>query len=353
MHATAQARTKRARSAARLPFTTRLGSVLACVAAAWTVAASPALAEPAAGPLPSWRDGPVKQAILAFVAAASDPKSAGFVPAAERIAVFDGDGTLWPEQPVPVQLVFAIERVKALAPERPAWATNEPYRSLLAGDIGPALAGGPATVHRMVAGMHSGTTTEEFDRRVNDWLATARHPRFARAYTELVYQPMLELLALLRANGFASYLAASGGVDFLRPWSERATGIPPEHVVGGAVVMRPEQRDGVPVLIREAKTDFSDDGAAKPLGIQRALGRRPVMAFGNSDRDVELLAWTAARPGPSFVALLHHTDGDREWAYDRDAPVGRLGSALDTARAKGWTVIDMKRDWARVFAFDS
>lgn len=348
MHPTPEARTERARSALGWRAAACAAIVVALLATAQTApAASPA------APLPSWRDGAVKQAILAFVAAATDPKGAGFVPAGERIAVFDGDGTLWPEQPVPVQLVFAIERVKALAPERPAWKTNEPYRSLLAGDLGPALAGGAPTVHRMVAGLHSGITTDEFDRRVIDWLASARHPRFARAYTELVYQPMLELLALLRANGFATYLAASGGVDFLRPWSERATGIPPEHVVGGAAVTRRELRDGAPVLIREAKTDFFDDGVAKPLGIQRVLGRRPVMAFGNSDGDLELLEWTAARRGPSFVALLHHTDGDREWAYDRDAPVGRLGTALEAARAKGWTVIDMKRDWARVFAFDS
>jgi len=334
--------------------------VAALVAVCLSLASAGARAEQAtsanpatpADPLPSWRDGPARQAILAYVAAATDPKSPTFVPPAERIAVFDGDGTLWPERPVPVQLAFATDRVRELAPKRPEWDTNEPYRSLLAGDLAPVLAGGAPTVHKMVAGTHSGMTTDEFKRRVDDWLAAARHPRFARPYTELVYQPMLELLAFLRANGFRTYLAASGGVDFLRPWSERATGIPPEHVFGGAVVMSYEERDGVPVLIREAKVDFFDDGAARPLGMQRAIGRRPAIAFGNSDGDVEMLAWTASRPGGAFVALVRHTDDEREWAYDGGADIGRLAHGLELAKARGWTVVDMKRDWAKVFPFD-
>jgi len=305
-----------------------------------------------AGPLPSWRDGAVKQAILTYVAAATDAKSPGFVPPAERIAVFDGDGTLWPERPVPVQVAFAVDRVRALAPERPEWKINEPYRTLLTGDLSSVLAGGPSVVHKMVAGTFSGLTTDEFTRRVDEWLAAARHPRFARPYPEVVYQPMLELLALLRASGFQTYLAASGGVDFLRPWSQRAVGIAPGQVLGGAVVMRYEERDGVPVLIREAKVDFFDDGGARPLAVQRVVGMRPAVAFGNSDRDVELLAWTASRPGPSLVGLVRHTDDEREWAYDRGDAIGRLERGLDLAQEKGWLVVDMKRDWQRVFPFD-
>jgi len=305
----------------------------------------------AADPLPSWNDGKTKSAIVAFVEAASREGDKGFIPPAERIAVFDNDGTLWAEQPIYFQLAFALDRVKTLAPQHPAWKDTEPFKSLLEGKVEQALAGGEKAIVEIVMATHAGMTNAEFERIVRDWIATARHPRFDRPYVELVYQPMLELLGYLRANGFQTFIVSGGGVEFMRPWTEKTYGIPPQQVVGSSIVTKFELRDGKPVLVREPKVEFVDDGPGKPVGINRFIGRRPVFAFGNSDGDQQMLEWTAAGDGPRFMGLVHHTDAAREWAYDRTSHVGRLDKALDEANAKGWMVVDMKDDWKTVFAF--
>jgi phosphoserine phosphatase len=294
----------------------------------------------------------VKQAIRGFVSAATRDATPGFVAPAERIAVFDNDGTLWAEQPVYFQLAFAIDRVEAMAPQHPEWASQEPYKSLLAGDVRQALAGGQRAILDIVMTTHAGMTTDEFSALVTDWLSSAKHPRYQRSYADLVYQPMLELLAYLRQNGFKTYIVSGGGVEFMRPWVERVYGIPPEQVVGSSIVTHFDVRDGTPALIRDPKVDFIDDKAGKPVGIHKFIGRRPVMAFGNSDGDYEMLRWTAAAGGPRFIGLVHHTDAQREWAYDRSSSIGKLDKALDEAQARNWTIIDMKRDWKRVFPFE-
>jgi phosphoglycolate phosphatase-like HAD superfamily hydrolase len=318
---------------------------LACAALVLATGAS-------AEPLPSWNDGPAKQAIQAFVAAATRQGGASFIPAAERIAVFDNDGTLWAEQPIYFQFAFALDRVKALAPQHPEWKEKEPFKSLLAGNLEKALDGGEHAILEVLMATHAGMTTDEFAKLVSDWLASARHPRFQRPYTELVYQPMLELLSYLRSNGFKPYIVSGGGIEFMRPWVERVYGIPPEQVVGSSIATRFELRAGTPVLVRDPEVDFVDDKAGKPVGINRFIGRRPVLAFGNSDGDHQMLQWTAAGSGLRFIGLVHHTDAEREWAYDRKSHVGRLDKALDDALAKGWTVVDMKKDWKRVFPSD-
>jgi phosphoglycolate phosphatase-like HAD superfamily hydrolase len=304
-------------------------------------------------PLPSWNDGPVKQAILAFVDGATRAGSATFVPPAERIAVFDNDGCLWAEQPIYFQFAFALDRVAALAPQHPEWKTTQPFQAALAKDMKGLAATGEKGMAELVMASHTGNTPEEFAAIVADWLAKARHPRFDRPYTDLAYRPMQELLAHLREQGFKTYIVSGGGVEFIRSFSERIYGIPPEQVIGSTGVT--EFRlgaDGVPQLFRLPKIEFVDDGPGKPVGIQRQIGRRPVFAFGNSDGDQQMLEWTAAGSGPRFAGLVHHTDAEREWAYDRASSVGRLDKALDEASAKGWTVVDMKRDWKRVFAFE-
>ncbi len=301
----------------------------------------------AADPLPSWNDGAAKQAIVRFVTEASG------IPIAERIAVFDNDGTLWAEQPLYFQLVFALERVKALAPQHPEWKEKEPFKSVLAGDPKGALAGGERAIVELMMATHAGMTTDEFASLVGAWLASAKHPRFQRPYTEVVYQPMLELLSHLRANGWKTFIVSGGGVEFMRVWTERVYGIPPEQVVGSTIALEFRLApDGVPQLFRLPKADFVDDKAGKPVGIQRFIGRRPVLAFGNSDGDQQMLEWTAAGKGPRFLGLVHHTDAEREWAYDRKSHVGQLDKALDEALAKKWTVVDMKKDWKRVFPFE-
>jgi hypothetical protein len=271
------------------------------------------------------------------------------VPAAERIAVFDNDGTLWAEQPLYFQLAFALDRVKALAPQHPEWKDQEPFASLLRGDMKGALAGGEPAIARIVMATHAGMTTDEFDAIVRAWVGSARHPKTGRLYTEMVYQPMLELLDYLRAHGFRTYIVSGGGIDFMRPWTEKVYGIPPEQVVGSSIRTKFELRDGKPVLVRLPELDFIDDKAGKPVGIHRHIGRRPLMAFGNSDGDLEMLQWTMAGAGPRFALLVRHTDAEREWTYDRASSIGRLDRALDAALAGGWTVVDMKRDWERVF----
>jgi hypothetical protein len=299
--------------------------------------------------LPSWNDGPAKQAIVNFVAAATKEGSPEFVPPAERIATFDNDGTLWCEQPAYPQLLFALDRVRALAPQHPEWKEREPFASLLKGNVKAALAGGEKSMLEIVMTTHAGMTTAEFERIVTDWLATAEHPTLKRPYTKCVYQPMLELLTFFRANGFKTYIVSGGGVEFMRPWTERVYGIPPEQVVGSSIKTRFEPRDGNPVLVRLPQIDFIDDREGKPVGIQMRIGRRPVAAFGNSDGDLQMLQWTTAGPGARFALLVHHTDAGREFAYDRTSAVGRLDKALDEARARGWTIVDMKTDWRTVF----
>jgi len=302
-----------------------------------------------ATPLASWNDGAAKAAIQRFVANVTTLGGAGYVPVAERIAVFDNDGTLWAEQPLYFQLQFALDRVKALAPQHPEWRTKEPFNHLLAGDMKAFLAGGEHAVLAVVAAAHSGLTTDEFAAAVHDWLRTARHPKTGRPYTSMVYQPMLELLDYLRANGFKTFIVSGGGVEFMRAFADSVYGIPPEQVIGSQGKLRYEMRDGKPVLFKLPEVQFVDDGPGKPAGIQTFIGRRPIAAFGNSDGDREMLEWTWAGTGARLALLVHHTDADREWAYDRDSPVGRLDKALDEAQSSGWTVVDMKTDWKQVF----
>jgi hypothetical protein len=304
-----------------------------------------------AEPLASWTDGPAKQAIVQFVRAVTDKGSPDYVPAEQRIATFDNDGTLWCEQPMYFQGVFAFDRVKTMSPKHPEWKERQPFKALLENDMKALAASGEKGAMEIMMTAHAGMTTEEFEKIVNEWLATAKHPRFNRPFTDLVYQPMLELLAYLRENGFTTYIVSGGGVEFMRPWTEKVYGIPPEQVVGSSIKLKFEMRDGKPVLMRLPEIDFIDDGPGKPVGIQKFIGRRPLAAFGNSDGDHPMLQWTAAGEGLRFMLLVRHTDGDREWAYDRQSPIGRLDKALDEAQAKGWTVVDMKKDWKKIFPF--
>jgi hypothetical protein len=300
-------------------------------------------------PLPSWNDGAVKKSITDFVARVTT-QGEGFVPVAQRIATFDNDGTLWIEQPYYFQLAFAIDRIKAMAPQHPEWKTKQPFKALLDGDKQALAAAGKDGLLQIMAVTHSGMTVEDFTKTVIDWTQTARHPRFNRPYTELVYQPMLELLAYLRANGFKDFIVSGGGVEFMRPWTERVYGIPPEQVVGSSGEVKFQTRaDGKPELLKIGKIEFIDDGPGKPVGINRFIGRRPIFAFGNSDGDLAMLQWTMAGDGPRFAGLVHHTDATREYAYDRDSKVGKLDQALDEATVKGWTVVDMKSDWKAIF----
>ncbi|MGE3311566.1 MAG: HAD family hydrolase [Limisphaerales bacterium] len=304
----------------------------------------------AADPLVSWNDTASKKAIISFVEKVTSRGSPDFVRRAERIAVFDNDGTLWAEQPMYFQLFFALDRVKALAPAHPEWKTTEPFASLLKGNVEAALAGGVKSLTEIVMASHSGMTTDEFEKVVNDWITTARHPKTGRPYTEMVYQPMLEVLAYLRANGFKTFIVSGGGIEFMRPWAERVYGIPPEQVVGSSIKTKYGVRDdGKPYIERLPELNFIDDKEGKPVGIQLHIGRRPLMAFGNSDGDFQMLEWTTAGPGPRFGLIVHHTDADREWAYDRDSHIGRLVRGLDEGPRRGWTIVDMKRDWSAVF----
>jgi hypothetical protein len=275
--------------------------------------------------------------------------SPDFVPPAERIATFDNDGCLWAEQPMYFQLLFALDRVKAIAPQHPEWREKEPFASLLKGDVKAALAGGEHAMLEIVTATHAGMTTEEFEQVVKDWGDTARHPTTMRPYTEMVYQPMLEVLAYLRANGFKTFIVSGGGIEFMRPWVERVYGVPPEQVVGSSIKTKFDMRDGKPVLVRLPELNFIDDKDGKPIGINTHIGRRPIAAFGNSDGDLQMLQWTTAGQGPRFALYVHHTDAEREWAYDRNSSIGRLDKGLDEALAKGWTVVDMKKDWKLIY----
>ena len=303
--------------------------------------------------LPSWNDGAAKNSIVDFVARVTTPGGTDFVPVEQRIATFDNDGTLWAEQPVYFQLAFAFDRIKALARRHPEWKDMEPFKAVLDADQAALAAVGEKGLLEIMAVTHSGMTTDEFTKVVSDWTASARHPRFNRPYTELVYQPMLELLTYLRGKGFKTFIVSGGGVEFMRVFAERVYGIPPEQVVGSSGVVKFHiGPDGKPVLMKEPKVEFIDDGPGKPAGINRFIGRRPILAFGNSDGDHQMLQWTAAGGGARFMGLVHHTDAEREYAYDRQSHIGKLDKALDEANAKGWTVVDMKGEWKRIFAFE-
>jgi haloacid dehalogenase-like hydrolase len=303
----------------------------------------------AADPLPSWNEGATKQSIITFVASVTTEGAPTFVPPAERIATFDNDGCLWAEQPMYFQAFFIFDRIKTLAPQHPEWTTKEPFASVLKGDVKSALAGGERALVEMAMATHAGMTSDEFTAIVNDWLATARHPQTKRPFTEMVYQPMLEVLAYLRANGFKTYIVSGGGIEFMRPWTERVYGIPPEQVIGSSIKTKFEMRADGPALVRLPEINFIDDKAGKPVGIQQHIGRRPIAAFGNSDGDLQMLQWTAAGPGPRFCLYVHHTDAEREWAYDRQSHIGQLDKGLDEAVTKGWSIADMKRDWKAIY----
>jgi hypothetical protein len=308
----------------------------------------------AADPLPSWNDSASKKAIIAFVEKCSKEGTPDFVPVAERIAVFDNDGTLWAEQPMYFQAFFTFDRIRALAPQHPEWTAQEPFASVLKGDVKTALADGERALGQLFMATHAGTTTDEFSKIVSDWIATAKHPKTGRLLTEMVYQPMLEVLAYLRANGFKTFIVSGGGIEFMRPWSERIYGIPPEQVIGSSIKTKYEMRDGHPVLVRLPEMNFVDDGPGKPVGIQMHIGRRPIAAFGNSNGDREMLEWTKAGDGARLMMLVYHDDAEREWAYGAESKIGTFSDSLmDEAKKNGWMVVSIKNDWQRVFAFNS
>jgi phosphoserine phosphatase len=304
---------------------------------------------PGVDPLPSWNQGATKQSIVEFVQKTTKTGGPDFVPVEERIATFDNDGTLWAEQPMYVQLAFVLSRVKELAPAHPEWKTTQPFQGVLEGDVKAVAASGEAGLMKLFAATSTGMTTAEFEQIVKTWLASARHARFKRPYTECIYQPMLELLAYLRANGFKTYIVSGGGVEFMRPWTEKAYGVPPEQVIGSTLKTKYELRVGQPVLVRLAELDSLDDETGKPININKIIGRRPIAAFGNSDGDLQMLQWTAAGPGLRLMLLVHHDDAVREYAYDRQSHFGRLDKAWDEAIAKHWTVVSMKDDWKTIF----
>lgn len=300
-------------------------------------------------PLPSWNDGPNKQAIIEFVTKTTDQNQASFIPPTRRIATFDNDGTLWSEQPLYFQAIYIFDRIKELAPEHPEWQHKEPYASVLNGDSKSALAGGKQALLEMLMGTHAAVTASEFSESVADWLASARHPDSGKPYTAMVYKPMLELLDYLRDNDFKVFIVSGGGIDFLRVFAEEVYGVPPEQVVGSSLKAKYEIRNGLPVIVKQAEVDFIDDKAGKPVGIHRYIGRRPILAVGNSDGDFEMLEWTSAGEGPSLAMIVHHDDAEREWAYDRESHIGRLVRGLDEGPQRGWKIISMKNDWNLIY----
>ena len=306
----------------------------------------------ASDPLPSWNEGKSKQEIVAFVNKVTKKGTAEFVPQEKRIATFDNDGTLWSEQPMYFQLFFAIDRVKELAPKHPEWQTTEPFASLLKGDVNNALSGGMESVGKIIMATHAGLSTEEFDKVVKDWISTAKHPVTNQPFTRMVYQPMLELLSYLRENGFKTYIVSGGGIEFMRAWTEEIYGIPPEQVVGSSIKTKFVVKNGKPLLIRLPELNFNDDKEGKPVAINLHIGRRPIASFGNSDGDLQMLQWTTSGDGPRFALYVRHTDSEREWAYDRESHIGRLDKGLDEAMEKGWTVVDMKKEWKIIYPFE-
>jgi hypothetical protein len=305
----------------------------------------------AGDPLPSWNEGPAKTAIMDFVAGVTLEGSPTFVPQADRIATFDNDGNLWSEQPMYFQLQFAIDRVRAMAPDHPEWTDKQPFKALLEGDMEALMAEGEAGLIKLVMASHAGMASAEFDASVREWLKTARHPRFDQPYNQLIYQPMLELLDYLRANGFTTFIVSGGGIDFMRPWTEEVYGIPPHQVVGSSIKAEFDYNDGNPVIRKLPELDFIDDKAGKPVGIHKFIGKIPIFASGNSDGDLQMLQYTASNPRASFMLYLHHTDAEREWAYDRESHIGRLDKGLEEAEKNGWTVVDMKNDWKVIYPF--
>jgi hypothetical protein len=303
----------------------------------------------AADPLQSWNEGAAKSAIVDFVTAVTAEGGADFVPADARIATFDNDGTLWIEQPLYIQFAFALDRVKALAPQHPEWATTQPFKAVLDNDLSALLASGQKGLVEIMMASHAGNTTDEFAAIVTEWIGKARHPKFKRPYTELVYQPMLELIAFLRVNGFKTFIVSGGGIEFMRPWSQTIYGVPPEQVIGSSIKTKFDMRNGSPVLVRLPEIDFIDDKDGKPVAIQKFIGRRPIAAFGNSDGDLQMLQWTTAGSGRRLGVIVHHDDSEREYAYDRQSKIGQLNTALDDASAQKWVVVSMKSDWSRIF----
>lgn len=300
--------------------------------------------------LPSWNEGDAKQSIVDFVRRTTAEGSPEFVPLHERIALFDNDGTLWVEQPMYTQLAFVIADVKRLASAHPEWQTNEPFRSVLEDDMAGVAASGTIGIMKLLGATQTGMSTTEFAQAVSDWIESARHPRFKRPYTECIYQPMLELMRYLRANGFKTYIVTGGGTEFVRPWAPQTYGVPVEQIVGSSLKTTFEMRDSKPVLIRTPEIYLMDDGLGKPVGIHQFIGAQPIAAFGNSDGDLQMLEWTAAGGGARLMLIVHHTDAEREYAYDTQTPFGRLDKALQTAKARNWTVVNMKRDWKTIFA---
>lgn len=306
----------------------------------------------AAEPLPAWKDGPSRQAITQFVEAVTQEGSKDYVAPAERIAVFDNDGTLWSEQPMYFQVLFAFDEAKRLAPEHPEWKTEQPFKALLEGDKETLAASGMEGVMKILAATHTGITSDEFAARTKAWLAKAKHPKTGKPFTEMVYQPMLELLDYLRANGFKTYIVSGGEVAFMRTFAEEVYGIPPEQVIGTTFVTEFQDKDGQLSILRQPKLLHNDDGPGKPVSIDQVIGRRPILAFGNSDGDLQMLQWTAAGDGKRFMGLVHHTDAAREWAYDRESKIGKLDKALDAAKQGNWTVVDMAKEWQRIYPFE-
>ncbi|WP_414650628.1 HAD family hydrolase [Ensifer sp.] len=330
----------------------RLAGFLLLLATAFVSSTVLLAADAPADQLPSWNDGEAKSAIVDFVTRVTSEGGADFVAEVDRIAVFDNDGTLWTEQPAYFQAMFAADRVKAMAPEHPEWKDKEPFASLLKGDMAGVAASGEKGIVDMVMATHAGMTTDAFTKIVTDWFATAKHPRFNRPYNEITFLPMRELLDYLRENGFKTYIVSGGGIEFMRPMTEQMYGIPPEQVVGSSIVTKYALEGDTPVLTREPKIDFIDDGPGKPVGINTFIGRRPIFAAGNSDGDYEMLRWVTAGSGPHFGLIVHHTDADREWAYDRQSHVGKLDKAMNEAEQRNWLLVDMKNDWRKIYAFD-
>ncbi|WP_333982737.1 HAD family hydrolase [Ectopseudomonas khazarica] len=307
----------------------------------------------AAEPLPSWKEGPSRQAILRFVDAVTREGAEDYVAPAERIAVFDNDGTLWSELPMYFQVLFAFDEVRRLAPENPQWQTTQPFKAVLEGDQKTLSESGMQGVMQIVTATHTGITTAEFSARARAWLASARHPENGRRYTELVFQPMLELLDYLRAHGFKTYIVSGGEVTFIRAFADEVYGIPPEQVIGTTFATQFQDQGGKLSILRQPRLLHNDDGPGKPVSIEQVIGRRPILAFGNSDGDLQMLQWTAEGNGRRLLGLVHHTDARREWAYDRDSHFGHLDKALDEARRRGWTVVDMAGEWRRVHPFET
>ena len=299
--------------------------------------------------LPSWNDGPVKDSIVEFVTAVTTEGGPDYVAPEDRIATFDNDGTLWSEQPFYVQLAFALDRVKAMAPDHPEWKDTDPFKSVLAGDLKGVIASGKKGLVEIIGATHAGMSTEEFEKIVSDWIASAKHPKTGKLYTEMVFQPMLELVDYLKANEFDVFIVSGGGIEFMRPWTESVYGIPPQNVVGSSIKTKYEIQDGKPVIMREAAVDFIDDKEGKPIGINSHIGKRPIAAFGNSDGDFQMLQWTTAGDGRRFGLLVHHDDAEREYAYDRKSHIGTLDKGLDEGPKLGWTIVSMKDDWKAIY----